>query len=49
LGERVLQRPTKERDGDDDDDRYERDHDAVFNGSGAALLAAKTGRDVIEE
>ena len=39
----ARQSATEERDGDDDHDGDEGDHDAVFDGGGAALIAAKTG------
>jgi hypothetical protein len=48
LDERVMQGAAEERDSRDDHDRYQRDHDAVFNGGGAVLVAAKTGSDVTE-
>ena len=41
FGEGVVDLGTQQSDGDDDDDGDEGDHDAVFDGGGAALVAAK--------
>jgi hypothetical protein len=47
--EHVLQGRPEERDGNDDNDSDERDHDAVFDGSGALFFFAKANHKVCVE
>src|SRR4051812_47840833 len=47
--EGFFQSAAEERDSDDDHDGDEGDHDAVFDGGGAALIAAKAGCEVGEK